>query len=50
MVGLEPLTLEQKKSEAKSLNHSAKPITFKVKHLAENLYSWQGRMKLTKKA
>ena len=45
MMGLEPLSLEQKKSNAECYNHSAKPITWIKLHFTVYLNSLQGRMK-----
>ena len=49
MVRLEPLTVEQKESNAKSFNRSAKLNAYIERHLAMYLNLLQGRMKLTKK-
>ena len=48
MMGLEPLSLEQKKSKAQFYNHSAKPFTYVIWHFTVYLNSLQGRMKSTK--
>ena len=48
MMGLEPLSLEQKKSIAQRYNHSAKAITWLKLHFTVYLNSLQGRMKSTK--
>ena len=49
MVRLEPLTVEQNKSKAQSLNHSAKPIALISTQLSVYLNPLQGRMNSTKK-